>query len=242
MISMESKVFDLLVLCMFAAFLIAIVSTYNSFIEKKRSLQLMEILIGILEADDPNLDGHSLHVHNLCMAIYEFLPYSYRLKVRQRDLHYASLLLDIGKLAIPREIVGHSGKLGQSQWEIMKKHPDFGVEILDDIEGFHKVKEYILYHHERIDGKGYHQLTGDQIPLGAKIIAVADTYSAITMNRSYRATLPYAAAVSELKLAAGKQLDEYLVKVFCNIPMNKIDECLEDVRRKMDRFSYEGKD
>lgn len=242
MISLESNVFDLLVLGIFLAVLIAVFSAYNTFAKEKQSLQLLEILVGILEADDPNLDGHSLHVHNLCMAIYEFLPYSYRIKVRQRDLHYASLLLDIGKLAIPRDILGYSGKLGQSQWEIVKKHPDLGTGILHDIDGFTKVKEYILYHHERIDGKGYHQLEGEQIPLGARIIAVADTYSAITMNRSYRATLPYAAAVSELKLAAGKQLDEYLVKVFCSIPMNKIDECMEDVRRKMDRFSYEGKD
>ncbi len=241
MILIPTETFALLIVLCIVGILFGAYYVNKYFNEKQMSIKLLEILVGIIEAGNHNLDGHSLHVHNLVMVMYIFLPYSLKFRVRQKDLHYATLLLDIGKLGIPREILERAGKIEGEEWEIIRKHPDIGVEILKDIPGFTRVREYIKYHHERIDGKGYHQLTGDQIPLGAKMIAVADAYSAMTMNRSYKAHLPYAEAVSELRMAAGSQLDEELVRIFCSIPMNKIEACLEDVRMKMGKYNYERK-
>ncbi len=237
----KQQLLHMLAIALIIACIIIVFLLYKNNIENRRSIQLLEILVGIIESDNQNLNGHSLHVHNLAMVLYEFLPYRYRLKVKQKDLHYASLLLDIGKLSIPSEILERSGKLENKEWEIVKKHPDFGMDILKDLPGFVNVRSYILYHHERVDGKGYHQLAGSQIPLGSKIIAVADTYSAIVMTRSYKASLSYVDAISELRLSAGTQLDEELVKCFCDIPVNRIDACLDEVRHKMERFSVDRK-
>ena len=237
MILLETKIFNLLLIMLIIALTASVYMLYKMHVERQRAIKLLEIMIGVLENGNPNLNGHSLHVHNLCLAIYEFLPYYYKLQVKETDLQFASLLLDVGKLAIPDEIMKRSGKLENDEWEIVRKHPEMGIEILKHIQGFSNVNRYILYHHERMDGNGYHQLKGKQIPLGARIIAVADTFSALTMSRSYRPTLSYAEAVSELRASAGTQLDEYLVKVFCSIPMSKIDQCLDDVRTKMERFS-----
>lgn len=242
MILIDAGIFNLLALLFLCLIISAILIFRQFLIERKRALQILEMLVGIIEAEDANLDGHSLHVHNLCSVIYEFLPYPYKLRIRSGDLHYASLLLDIGKLGIPKDILEKSGKLGNEEWEIVRKHPELGIEMLKNTPGTERICSYILYHHERMDGTGYHQLSGEQIPLGARVIAVADTYSAITMNRSYKPSLPYVEAVAELKAVAGTQLDEKLVKAFCNIPMSKVDACLDDVRAKMERFSDDRKE
>lgn len=240
MMLIDSGIFNLLILLLILLMIWLICMLNHFLVERRRAVKILEMLIGIIEAGNPNLDGHSLHVHNLCMLMYEFLPYPCKLTIRPGDLHYASLLLDVGKLGIPSDILQKSGKLGNYEWEIVRKHPELALDILKGVPGMERIYSYILYHHERIDGKGYHQLTGDQIPLGARIIAIADTYSAITMNRSYKAYLSYVEAVAELKTVAGTQLDERLVKAFCNIPMNKVDACLDDVRAKMERF-YEDR-
>ncbi len=234
MILVDSGIFNLLILLLVIFAVVGIYQCYKTYKIKCRTGRLLEILVGIIEVDNPSLDGHSLHVHNLSMALYNFLPLSDRFFIRRSDLYYASLLIDIGKLQIPNDILEKSGKLGDNEWDIVKRHPEMSVRILKDIPGFERINEYILYHHERIDGGGYHQLTGNQIPLGSRIIAIADTYSAITMDRAYRATLPYAEAVSEIKRVSGTQLDERLVNIFCSIPKNRVDACLDDVRKDME--------
>ena len=233
---MVSREINLLMFFIVLLIILCAITLYKIHVRKNRTAAILELLVGIIEAGNPNLEGHSLYVHNLTMALWEFMPFWYRLSVDQTDLHYASLLLDIGKSVIPDTIMERAGKLGKADWEIIKKHPDLGVNMLKDVPGMGKALSYIMYHHERIDGTGYHQLKGNQIPLGARMLAIADTYSAITMNRSYKASLSYAEAISELRLAAGTQLDEELVGYFCNIPMSKIDSCLEDVMSKMNRY------
>ena len=233
---MVSKEISLLLFFIVLFIVLCFITIYKIYIRKKRTAALLELLVGIIEAENPNLDGHSLHVHNLTILLLEFMPFWYRLRINETDLHYASLLLDIGKSVIPDSIMERAGKLDKKDWEIIRKHPDLGVNMLKHVPGMGKAFSYILYHHERIDGKGYHNLKGNQIPLGARMIAVADTYSAITMNRSYKASLPYAEAISELRMAAGTQLDEELVEYFCNIPMSRVDDCLEDVMKKMNGY------
>ena len=202
-------------------------------------LNLLECIEGIIEAGDKNLDGHSMHVKELSMLIYEFLPWDKKQKINPYNLQYAALLLDIGKLGIPREIIDKDGKLTEEEWSLIKRHPEIGTKILDAIPSFEIIREWIKYHHERVDGSGYYKLTQEEIPLASRILAVADTYSALTMNRSYKAAIPYESAISELKLVSGSQLDKEIVDIFCIIPISRIESCKEDVEKKMETYQLE---
>lgn len=204
-----------------------------------RMMELLECLEGIIEAGDKNLDGHSMHVKELSMLIYEFLPANKRLKINPYNLQYAALLLDIGKLGIPREIIDKDGKLTPEEWALIRRHPEIGTRILESIPSFELIRTWIKYHHERVDGGGYYKLKQDQIPYASRILAVADTYSALTMNRSYKAALPYDSAISELKLVSGNQLDKELVDIFCKIPISRIEACKEKVESKMEKYELE---
>ena len=201
-----------------------------------RSTEIFETLVGVIEAGDENLNGHSLHVQNLTMLIYDYLPLKDRLFINSVNLQYASLFLDIGKLGIPRSIIAKKGKLLPKEKELIQRHPEICVKIFDKISSFTTVTYWIKYHHERVDGTGYYQLKGNKIPLASRILAVADTYSAITMDRSYRPSLPYENAIAELRLAAGTQLDSRIVEIFCSIPKNKINNCMNDVRERMKKY------
>lgn len=201
-----------------------------------RAMEVLEALVGVIEAGDPNLDGHSLHVKNLTMLLYDHLPARYTLHLQRNNLRYAALLLDVGKLGIPRSIIAKTGKLQEDEWNLVRRHPELAVKIFAPIQSFDCITTWIKYHHERVDGTGYYHLTGDQIPLASRIIAIADSYSAMTMERSYKASLTHQEALSELRQAAGKQLDGDLVRIFCDIPFAKIEESSKDVLQKMQRY------
>jgi HD-GYP domain-containing protein (c-di-GMP phosphodiesterase class II) len=203
---------------------------------QERVMALLEALVGVIEAGDQNLEGHSLHVKNLSILIYEALPLSKRLTINIFNLQYAALLLDIGKLGIPRSIIDKNGKLTKEEWDLVRRHPEIGMKVLENIDSFDTILTWIKYHHERVDGSGYYHLTKDEIPYASRILAVADTYSALTMERSYKATLSYENAISELKLVSGTQLDSDLVNIFCSIPIKNVEKCIESVQEKMKRY------
>ena len=205
---------------------------------KEQRFQVMQTLVGVAEAGDPGLDGHSLTVLKLSMLIYDALPMIYRFKVDREKLAYAALLLDVGKFGVPVEVRNKSGKLTDEEWRMIQRHPEIGKEIMDSLPALKGVGDWILYHHERVDGSGYYKLKGDEIPVASRILAVADTYSAITGERSYRPSLSYEEAIAELKIASGKQLDEEIVKCFCDIPPKRIKESTEAVRERMESLSY----
>ena len=201
-----------------------------------RSMEVFETLVGVIEAGDENLGGHSLHVQNLTMLLYEYLPLPDRLEINYINLQYASLFLDIGKLGIPRSIIDKKGKLLPKERELIQRHPEICTEIFNKIPSLTTVTYWVKYHHERVDGNGYYHLKGEEIPLASRILALADTYSAITMDRSYRPSLPYESAISELQLVAGTQLDARLVELFCSIPKKKVTDCMLDVRNRMKKY------
>ena len=192
---------------------------------KERSIDVAEVLFGVIDARDPNLNGHSRHVQNLTMLLFEYIPYSKKRDISEVSLEYAALMHDVGKLGVPENILNKPAKLDDSEWDIMKKHPSIGVQILEPLSSFKHIMPWIMYHHERIDGKGYYGLKGDEIPLASRIIAVADTYSAITMRRSYKAPNTHEEAIKMMKEAAGTQLDEELVEIFSQIPKEKVMKC-----------------
>ncbi len=192
---------------------------------KRRSLGIAEVLISVIDARDPNLNGHSLHVKNLTMLFYQYLPSGMRKEINPVSLEYASLMHDVGKLGVPEAILNKPAKLTDEEWAVMRTHPKVGVRILQPLETFDSIYDWILYHHERIDGNGYYKQKAEDIPLPAKIIAIADTYSAITMRRSYKEPRTHEDAIKIISEVAGTQLDKELVDIFITIPREELDKC-----------------
>ena len=216
------------VLCggsIFVAIVVTMISTLMKTV-KERSLDVAEVLIDGIEARDPNLNGHSRYVQNLVMCMWKYLPQDKKDKIPPVSLEYAALLHDVGKLGVPESVLNKPGKLDDEEWEKMKKHPAIGKKLLQNLYFFSDITPWIECHHERIDGKGYYGLPNDEIPYAAKIIAVADTYSAITMKRSYKDSRSHEDAIGILKEVKGTQLDSDLVDMFCQIPQQEVEACV----------------
>ncbi len=195
---------------------------------KERSIDIAEVLVGVIDARDPNLNGHSRHVQEITMLFYKYLPSSMKKELNPVSLEYASLIHDVGKLGVPESILNKPDKLTEDEWAIIRRHPEIGIKILERLKTFEGVFDWILYHHERIDGNGYYHVKGDDIPLASKVIAVADTYSAITMRRSYKEPRTHEEAVKIIKEVAGTQLDEELVEIFLSIPEEELRACIPE--------------
>ena len=136
----------------------------------------------------------------------------------QELLHTAGLFHDIGKFIFPDSILFAATGLTQEQYEIVRRHPEVGADLIAEIEGYGPVAKIVRHHHERMDGAGYpFGLAGNQIPLGARIIAIADVYDVITARDTYRKPVSTSEAFDELRRAAGTQLDAELVDVFIDL-------------------------
>lgn len=192
---------------------------------KENTMGMASALSTVIEARDPDLRGHSRHVRRLTRLLYEQLPDSMRSQLNESNLAYAALFHDLGKLGVPEAILNKPGKLTREEWDVMLQHPQVGVDILEPVSSFDDISDWIKYHHERIDGQGYYKLPGDQIPLGARVIAVADVFSAMFMRRPYKDATNYDECIVELRRAAGTQLDPEIVEAFCRIPRDKVLEC-----------------
>jgi putative nucleotidyltransferase with HDIG domain len=140
----------------------------------------------------------------------------------QEIIHTAALLHDIGKFVLPDRILKGDEDLTESDWEEIKKHPYEGARIVSQIDGYQPVSEIVLAHHERIDGLGYPRgMPGDEIPIGARIIAVADTYDVLTARDSYRRPVSSFEAITELRRVAGTQLDARFVEMLIDVLADK---------------------
>jgi putative nucleotidyltransferase with HDIG domain len=169
------------------------------------------LMSDLLEADDAYTGGeHSHGVVALALAVGDTLGLGAR---DRRNLEFAALLHDIGKIRVPDEIINKPGKLTEAEFEIVKRHPVDGQEMLERVGGvLAEVGIIVRHHHERWDGHGYpDRIAADAIPLGARIICVCDAYSAMTTNRPYRAALPVADAVAELERCSSSQFDPDVV-------------------------------
>ena len=176
-----------------------------------RRLELLTRLAGALEAHDPYVDGHSRRVarHATIVARKLGLPADEVAKVGR-----AAAVHDIGKLRLPREILMKPGSLTAAEFEVLKRHSTEGAEMVACL-GDPELTAIVRHHHERLDGSGYPAgLRGAQIPLGARIIAVADTFDAVTSCRPYREARSPSAAISLLLDEAGRTLDREAVVAF----------------------------
>ncbi len=183
----------------------------------KEIISTIYALAATVDARDHYTYGHSRKVSNYAVAIGEAigLP-AERISV----LRTAALLHDIGKIGITDELLlSKPGPLTEEDWTPVRAHPNLGVSILKHVDGLAACLPGIQYHHERYDGAGYPSgLASDNIPLDARIIAIADAYEAMTSPRPYReGTLTHEEAVEELERNAGTQFDAELVKIFCGL-------------------------
>src|SRR5258705_10826990 len=129
------------------------------------------------------------------------------------EIRLGAVLHDIGKVGIPESILNKNGPLNPEEWETMKSHVKFGAKILDPLTPLARIREMVLHHHEFFDGSGYPEdLTGEKIPLGARIITIADSYDTITSDRSYKKDRTADQAFSELERCAGTQFDPRLIE------------------------------
>jgi len=168
-----------------------------------------------LDAKDKYTHGHSFRVTLYSLAIAK----QYGLEECElENVEIAGLLHDIGKIAIPENILCKPGKLTNEEFSAIKMHPQLGTKLVENIKQLNSISSWIKAHHEKYDGTGYPDgLTGEEIPLNARIIAIADTYDAMTSDRSYRKGLSHEIALEEIKRCSGTQFDPNLVQLFESI-------------------------
>lgn len=177
-------------------------------------------LMNVLYEKSPREEGHSRRVSQLCIAMGHTLGLS---QAQTIELGKIGLLHDIGKIAIPSEILNKPEPLLPWEWKEIHQHPIHGHRFLSAVVGLAEVAEAVLAHHERLDGSGYpYGLRGQQIPLLARIVAVADAYDAMVSARPYRLAFSYGQAVQELKRGAGTQFDPRVVKAFVDLVETEI--------------------
>lgn len=168
-----------------------------------------------VEAHDPFLRGHSERVADYSRKLAEELGFDQKFN---NSLKEAAILHDLGKLGISRAILHKPGPLTMGEFTEVKKHPEIGEKICEPLKTTHIKLPVIRHHHERIDGRGYpDKLAGTAIPMGARIMAVADAFDAMVSDRPYRRALSVDQAIAILKQGSGKQWDDELVKVFIDI-------------------------
>ncbi|THE08869.1 HD-GYP domain-containing protein, partial [Bacillus timonensis] len=179
-------------------------------------------VIAALELKDPYTRGHSERVAKYALVLAKELgAYS---KEELKSFNYACLLHDIGKVNIPDSILMKPAKLTDEEYEIIKTHPVVGVDAVKSVEGLGTSLSIIRSHHERWDGKGYpDQLKGEDIPLNARITAIADAFDAMTSSRSYRGALPVEEAYNRIIQGQGTQFDPNLVELFKKVYPQWID-------------------
>ena len=183
--------------------------------DRHSSVRAIYALVSAVEARDTYSYGHSRKVNTYAVALAEAIGLSPEEVSR---VSIAALLHDIGKIGIPDEVLSKSGKLDEESWGAIKTHPRLGANIVGRIPYLAPCVSGILYHHERWDGSGYPEgLKGEEIPLEARILAIADSFEAMTSARLYRPALSVEQVVEELKKGAGVQFDPQLVKVFIDL-------------------------
>ena len=191
------------------------VSSSPSFHLGQREIQDMLLLAKSVEEKDPATDGHCMRLERLAILTGEQLDLSGEQLI---DLSFAAYLHDIGKVKAPDEILNKTGALNREEWDEMQKHPEHGAEMLREKEILQGAAEIVRAHHEQWDGSGYPRgLKGEDIPIGARVIAVVDTYDAITCIRPYQKARAREEAIRELEKNAGTQFDATVVAAFLEV-------------------------
>lgn len=187
---------------------------YSDHLEKA-TVQIMSSLQAAMEEKDEYTAGHTRRVTELSMLLGEAIALP---EEEQVVLRRASEFHDIGKLVIDLSCIQKPGKLTPEEWELIKKHPEVGANIVEPLKFMERECDIIRHHHEKVDGTGYPDgIGGDELNLLTRIITVADSFDAMTSRRNYRRNLSTVDAVAELRRCAGTQFDPDLVESFAGV-------------------------
>jgi HD-GYP domain-containing protein (c-di-GMP phosphodiesterase class II) len=178
-------------------------------------LSTIKALMSIVEAKDAYTKGHTERVADYAVALGKKMALG---RSELRDLAFAAVLHDIGKLVVYENVLKKPGTLDDEEWRILKSHPVIGASIIENMEFLAGAVSFVRHHHERYDGEGYPDgLKGERIPLGARIITVADSYDAMTTDRPYRKALTREIALHTMISKAGTQFDTGVVEHFIDL-------------------------
>ncbi len=182
-------------------------------------LGALHAMSSAIDARDPYTQGHSERVAKLAYELATILGVS---ETACQEIYLAGLLHDLGKIGVPDDILHKAGSLSDDEFAVIRQHPEIGARIIERLGKLHFVLPGVLHHHERWDGKGYpHELRQESIPLMARILAVADSFDAMTSSRPYRGAMPIDKAAAVIRSGAGKQWDVAVVDCF-EIWLNRI--------------------
>ena len=195
-----------------------VISSPPSFHLMRDEIQEILQLARSVEEKDDITEGHCHRLERLAVATGERLRLS---PDRLITLSYAAYLHDVGKVMVPDEILNKPGSLTDEEWMEMRKHPEYGEQMLEGKEFLRDAARIVRSHHERYDGSGYPDgLVGEEIPLEARIISVVDAYDAMVSDRPYRKALSNDVAIAELVKNAGSQFDPQVVNAFLRVVNN----------------------
>jgi putative nucleotidyltransferase with HDIG domain len=176
---------------------------------------MLRVLTGAIEARDPYTRGHSARVTALAEELARRLGWS---EERLEGLRVGGWLHDIGKLGVSDEVLQKEGRLDERELAQIREHPRLGVKLLLRTAALRQAIPYVLYHHERWDGTGYPSgKAGEEIPLEARVLAVADAFDAMTSDRPYRRALTRREALAEVERCSGTQFDPRIVELFLDV-------------------------
>lgn len=194
------------------------------FEQRAMSIGTIEALTAAIDAKDPYTRGHSERVAALAKQIA--LAYGIDEAEAER-IRTAGIVHDVGKIGVPERVLCKPGKLDDEEFALIKMHPEIGHRILRGVLLLEHTLPGVLHHHERFDGRGYpHKLAGEQIPLQARILGIADTFDAMSSSRSYRPAMPREKVLAEIARCAGTQFDPSVVEAFQRIDLSEYDRLM----------------
>ena len=180
-------------------------------------LQTVLMLANTIEARDRNTRGHVERVQRYAMALARALNWD---EEALAVLEYGALLHDMGKLLVPRAILNKPGRLTPAEWEVLRRHPEDGAQMMAGVDHLRGALPYVLHHHEQWNGAGYpHGLAGNAIPIEGRLLAVVDAFDAMTSDRPYRPARSAADACAEIRCQAGIQFDPAMAEAFVGLSL-----------------------
>lgn len=201
--------------------------------------QLIDTIVSVLDARDPYTYEHSWRVAHISELIAK------KMGIDQKwidIIHIAAHLHDIGKVGVPDYVLNKSGRLTLAEFELMKAHPRIGYNIVNRIDSLKETSNYILHHHEKWDGTGYPgSLKGKEIPLGSRIISLADSFDAMTTKRSYKDEMPIDEAFKEIRRCSGTQFCPEVSNFFLKME-DEIEAILFEVNLDINHSAFNNEE
>ncbi|MDX2118340.1 MAG: HD-GYP domain-containing protein [Planctomycetota bacterium] len=210
-----------------AGYIVAFLQNASLYDEQRQLFMgTVRALTATIDAKDRYTRGHSERVAHLAQRLAVALGMPLETADRYR---LAGVVHDVGKIGVPEAVICKQGRLTDEEFAYIKKHPEIGYHILKDLVPLRDVLPGVLHHHERYDGKGYpHGLAGEEIPMIARVLAVADTFDAMSSTRSYRPALPRERVLAEFEKCAGTQFDPQVAKAMLTIDLTEYDRLVAE--------------